>query len=178
MKLSFEQEVKLQLVLLAEYLQCKELSDVQIKMYAAELVCLGPLGLSRSIALLKEDPEVWAGRMPLPAKLKAYLRGDVNVLASEAARLILSMNTVQQAHEHLPPFELSIAKDYGINAIVNRTSEQSSIIFAQVRDAAKARLRVQREGSVAIGHDRRASTIDLLEASEAQEGINEDGAGP
>lgn len=145
MNITFEQEVKLQLVALAEYLQCKPLSDLQVKLYAKDLIPLGAEGLHRAIALLKEDPEVWAGRMPLPAKLKQYAHGDLNSIAIVSAGRIMALTSVREAYEKLLHWELGIAKEYGLSAIVSRLAEQSPTIFAQLRESIKAYLKQQRE---------------------------------
>ncbi len=150
--ISFEQEVKLQLILLAEYLQVKDgLSDAQIKMYAAELLPLGSQGLTRAIACLKEDPEVWAGRMPLPAKLKQYVQGDANILASDWAREIMSMESERHAYHALSPVKLKVAQEYGLKAIVERMPSQSPTIFAQLRDSLRGLIIQEREKNVTTG---------------------------
>lgn len=161
-EITFEQEVKLQLVLLAEYLQVKDgLSDDQIKMYASDLMELGSEGLARAITCLKADPEVWAGRMPLPAKLKQYVYGDANMLASDWAREIMSMESERHAYHSLSLMKLKVAQEYGLRAIVDRLPAQSPTIFAQLRDSLRGMIIQERQLKVQHGLPRASDLIGI-----------------
>lgn len=128
-----KQQVKLMLVTLAEYLQTS-LSDVQVKLYADDLMDIGPEGLAKAIACLKADETVWSGRFPLPAKLKSYVHGSAYGRAVESARRILSCRDVRDATTMLSKLEFDVAKGYGLMSITERSYESTSTIFAQLRE--------------------------------------------
>lgn len=137
-----EQEIKIELVVLAEYLQCGGLSDAQVRLYADELSDLGPANLRRAISALKADTELWPGRFPLPAKLRSYVEGDIKYLASDGASRILACHSYDEVRA-LAPYLQEVAKEYSIQAIIDRNSDQTSTIFAQLRDLLKAKMGLQ-----------------------------------
>lgn len=135
------QNIKVQLVVLAEYLQCDGLTDAQVVLYARELYDLGPEGVSKAIEALKADPSVWSGRFPLPAKLRSYLTGDINELVAQSVSRIMACSTVAEIYK-LPKIDYDAARDYGITTIVFREIGDAPTMFAQLRDLLKARYSV------------------------------------
>lgn len=132
------QQIKAQLVILAHYLQCQPLSDEQVLLYARELEDIGPEGLARAISALKADDSVWSGRFPLPAKIRSYLHGSVEDRAARSATKILALSSVGEAYATLSREELAAAKKYGLSAIVDRSTNQTPTIYAQLRDLLQA----------------------------------------
>lgn len=136
-ELTPEQSIKAQLVVLAEYLQTT-LSEPQVRLYAAELMDLGPDGLARAIAALKADETIWPGRFPLPAKIRSYLMGEVNTLVSESLARIMKCHEPRDIYA-LPPLEREVAEEYGIKSITERAVGDTGTVYAQLRDALRAK---------------------------------------
>lgn len=130
-----EQEIKAQLIVLSEYLQCHTLSDAQVRLYATELADLGPEGVRAAISALKADESVWPGRFPLPAKLRSYILGTIDNRVSESLRRILSHNGREPILSRL---EHRVAADYGWKTIFDRNTTSTPTISAQLRDLLRA----------------------------------------
>lgn len=128
-----ETDIKIMLNRLAEFLQTK-LSDDQIKMYAKELSCVDKEQLGYAISKLINDPELYPGKFPLPAKIKQYIHGSIADRAVLSANKILSISSWADAKDRLNDIEFHVAKRYGISVIVNRTHGSTSVLYAQIRD--------------------------------------------
>lgn len=165
------QQIKAQLVILSEYLQTT-LSEPQILLYAKELEDIGPQGLARAISALKADTALWPGRFPLPAKIKAYLLGDLDSRVALSMRRIMAVNTAAEAYE-LPRIEYATMKTYGLNAILERSSYTTATIYAQLRDLLRVahsdHLREERLGLPD------STNRDFFEAKGATLGLGQDG---
>ncbi len=149
-----EQNIKAQLVVLAEYLQTT-LTDPQVKLYADELAEIGPEGLARAIVALKGDEALWPGKFPLPAKIRSYLFGDLNNQVLKGVTAILAADTAEQIHRLGRP-EWEVANAYGIRAILQRDSSVTGTLFAQLREALKARyIKDQQEARIGLPKDHR-----------------------
>lgn len=129
-----DQKIKAELVILSEYLQCT-ITDAQLRLYAIELADLGPEGVRAAISALKADESVWAGRFPLPAKLRSYLEGTIDDQVSESVRRILAHNGREPI---LSRIEHRVATDYGWKTIYDRNTSSTPTIAAQLRDLLRA----------------------------------------
>jgi hypothetical protein len=132
-----EQIIKTQIVMLAEYLQTK-LTDDQVRLYARDLSDIGPEGMATAIRRLRADPALWAGKFPLPSKIRSYLLGDIDDRAVESASRILDCYSWMEAKEKLNPTEYAVMKKYGVRAVTDRFNTDTKTIFAQLRDLMKA----------------------------------------
>lgn len=132
-----EQNIKAQLVMLAEYLQTS-ITDAQVALYARELEDLGEGGLLRAIVALKGDETLWPGRFPLPAKIRSYVVGDVNNTVTVGVAAIMKAESQAELLK-LGRFEWEVAQSYGIKSILERDAAHSPTIYAQLRDALRAK---------------------------------------
>jgi len=138
-----EKEIKRIIVGLSEYLQVT-LSPEQIKMYAKDLLDIGPEGLGEAIRRLKNDPDVWPGRFPLPGKLKGYLVPPIDSEAKKVVALIFECvqkygSTNQaEAKEFMGSVAWEVCKQYGgYGNICNMETHHKPTIYAQLRDMAE-----------------------------------------
>lgn len=139
-KLPSDQQVKILLIGLAEYLQVPNgLPDALIRSYAHDLADIGVAGLQEAIVRLKRDPDLWSGRFPLPGKIRSYLTGTVDKLALSSANKILHVHSMSHARKTLSSIEWMIFMDYGCKAILERDRSQTPSIFSQLRELFKAR---------------------------------------
>jgi len=145
-----EQAIKMQLVALAEYLQC-ELTDPQVKMYAAELD-MDPKQLALAISILKEDPDIWAGRFPLPGKIKSYLGGDLEHKANVMIMNIFKAVDDNTKRSELTADEKKVVEAYGWNNINNMLVGQRPMYFTNMRSIAKSVITSQKLGAILLGH--------------------------
>lgn len=146
MSITKDQAIKLQLIALAEYLQTS-LPDHLIQAYAGELSDLEPDVLAKAIKRLKADPEPYPGKFPLPGKIRSYAEGTVESMAVESARRILNMSSQKEAYETLTPVEFLVAKQYGLNSIIDRLAGTTPTIFAQLRDSLRVEYQKRTDAS-------------------------------
>ena len=152
-----EQDIKAQLVVLSLYLQCPPLQDAQIRLYAQELEDLGPDGLRQAIVALKADETLYAGRFPLPAKIRSYLHGDINTLVSTGLARIMAATTAHEIYR-LPREEYEVVQTYGIKAVLERSHGDTATIYAQLRDALRVRyMRRAAEARLGLSDNRQAN---------------------
>lgn len=146
-------QIKAMLVMLSEFLQTT-LSDDQIRLYAHDLQDIGPEGLATAIKRLRADPSVWAGRFPLPAKLKSYLSGTAEDRAIESANKIMACTSYSEAYRTLSPTEILVMKAYGMQGVIERNPANTTTVFAQLRElmrTAYTKEIINGQSSVALG---------------------------
>lgn len=136
-----EQAIKAQLALLSVFLQAP-IPDAVLLLYARDLHDLGSEGLATAIEALKRDETLWTGKFPLPARIRAYLTGTIEERSALSARRILDIGRDAQgyctAKNTLSALEFSVACEYGLQAIMDRSPGQTPTIYAQLRDLMRA----------------------------------------
>ena len=143
MKAAELKAVKKLIVGLAEYLQTT-VTEAQLLLYANEFQDIGAAGLGEAIIRLKQDPDIWPGKFPLPAKVKSYLRPPIDSEAKKTVALIFECvqkygNTKQQeAKDYMGEFAWSVCKQYGgFGNICNMETHHKPTVYAQLRDLAE-----------------------------------------
>lgn len=136
-------EIKKLLIGLAEYLQAQITVD-QLVLYSKEFESIGSEGLGRAIVLLKNDPDIYPGKLPLPAKIKSYLVASISSDAKEIVSVIfktmdLYSNTQQlKAREAMGETAWEVCKSYGgYSSLYRMETSNKHIIYAQLRDLAE-----------------------------------------
>lgn len=131
-----EQQLKLHLVALAEYLQTS-LTDAQIKLYSKELLPLGVDSLVLAIHLLKQDTDVWSGRFPLPAKIRSYVQGDLENRANRIVMDVLAAVDDGKQISTLSGEARALARLYGWVNLQNMNIGQRPNYISNMRSMAK-----------------------------------------
>lgn len=126
-------------------MQCS-LSDAQVLMYAKELE-MDPDQLAFAIALLKQDPEVWPGRFPLPGKIKSYLTSDTEDRANTMVMNVLKAadRGTHNAYSDLTDDEKEIINVYGWSNLSNMMSGQRPNYITNMRSIAKTIIKNKKE---------------------------------
>lgn len=142
MDMNNQVNIKLQLLALSEYMQTT-LTDAQVKLYARDLESFGPELLCKAIALLKEDPDLFGGRFPLPAKIRAYIEGDRESRANKITEEIMQAIRKHGVYDRQVAFasmsrEASlVSHHFGWNALCHTKEDQIMFTMAQIKSYAK-----------------------------------------